>query len=329
MFEFLAELGLEPLAWEKLLAATGEAAPYVGEVLVAGFEVAQAVVVLLTPDDEARLRPMFHQGRDPTHEKELTAQARPNVLFEAGMALMRHPKRTVLVELGELRPFSDVAGRHTVRMNDSIEQRMALISRLQTAGCPVQLDGDWQHAGNFGLALEVDTESLPVSESEGSAGVPRFALVTSQVDYHLGGAPVTLSVENHGPSDEFEAAVVALQGSDDAVTPWYIRWSNSQFQHQEILIEHHWVLELCSDDTDAGEDLGIWTPVWRFFRPKGDDLLIVPDYTGSADRRYAGPIRVTVRVTPRSNPKWAQSNTVTLSLSDRGRTVSWDHFRVD
>jgi hypothetical protein len=74
MFDFLTSLGLEPLDWDTLLAATGEASPYVGEVLTAGFPMAQAVVVLLTPDDLARLQTVFQQTRDPAHEIELTPQ---------------------------------------------------------------------------------------------------------------------------------------------------------------------------------------------------------------------------------------------------------------
>ena len=154
MFEFLRALGLEPLDWDKLLAATGEAAPYVGEVLAAGIPMAQAVVVLLTPDDEARVRPAFVEPRDPAHERELTPQARPNVLFEAGMALAIHPKSTILVELGQLRPFSDVAGRHLLRMDDGAQARRSLMTRLAIAGCPVDADGRWQDAGDFAAALE-------------------------------------------------------------------------------------------------------------------------------------------------------------------------------
>jgi hypothetical protein len=154
MFEFLRALDLEPLDWDNLLAATGEAAPYVGEVLAAGIPMAQAVVVLLTPDDEARGRPAFAEPRDPQHEHDLTPQARPNVLFEAGMALAIHPKSTILVELGQLRPFSDVAGRHLLRMDDGAQARRSLKTRLAIAGCPVNADGPWQDAGDFAAALE-------------------------------------------------------------------------------------------------------------------------------------------------------------------------------
>jgi len=66
--------------------------------------------VLFTPDDEARQRDEFHTPHDEAYETELTPQARPNVLFEAGMAMGRDERRTILVQLGKVRPFSDIAG---------------------------------------------------------------------------------------------------------------------------------------------------------------------------------------------------------------------------
>ena len=79
---------------------------------------------------------------DPSHETELAGQARPNVLFEAGMAMGCSQSRTILVELGNLRPFSDVGGRHTIRINNSSQRRQELAQRLQAAGCPGELDGN-------------------------------------------------------------------------------------------------------------------------------------------------------------------------------------------
>jgi hypothetical protein len=66
------------------------------------------------------------------------------------MAMGRNPGRTVLVELGQLRPFSDVVGRHAVRINGSAQRRKELAQRLQTTGCAVNLTGeDWLSAGDF------------------------------------------------------------------------------------------------------------------------------------------------------------------------------------
>lgn len=70
------------------------------------------------------------------------------------MAMGRNEKGTVLVELGELRRFSDIDGRHVVRLNDSREKRRELARRLETAGCAVNLDGDnWCSAGRFDSAI--------------------------------------------------------------------------------------------------------------------------------------------------------------------------------
>ena len=149
MFTFLRAIGLAPIEWSEAVRLTGEGSPYIGRVLDAAFDAAQAIVVLLTPDDVAYLRREYASSDDDPEATPL-AQARPNVLFEAGMAMGRNPGRTVLVELGQLRPFSDVVGRHAVRINGSAQRRKELAQRLQTAGCAVDLTGeDWLSVGDF------------------------------------------------------------------------------------------------------------------------------------------------------------------------------------
>jgi predicted nucleotide-binding protein len=144
IFNFLRCLGLRPLEWTQVLMMTGQAAPFIGEVLDAAFRKAAAVVVLLTPDDEARLRDQYLTASDPAHEGELTGQSRPNVLFEAGMAFGRHPKATVLVQVGDARPFSDIAGRHIVRLVNTPQSKQELAQSLRDAGCDVDTTGtDW------------------------------------------------------------------------------------------------------------------------------------------------------------------------------------------
>ena len=59
MFEFLRSIGLTPIEWERALQLTGQATPYIGEVLDTAFENAAAIVVLMTPDEITYLRPEF------------------------------------------------------------------------------------------------------------------------------------------------------------------------------------------------------------------------------------------------------------------------------
>jgi predicted nucleotide-binding protein len=165
IFTFLRALRLEPLEWTRAMHLTGKASPYIGEILDAAFKHAQAAVVLLTPDDEARLRQDLVRPDDPMYEKALTGQARPNVLFESGMAFATRPNQTVLAQFGNVRPFSDVAGRHVVRMDDSVQKRHELASKLKTAGCSVDTDGsDWQSAGDLTPPAEAPRPSPSVQK---------------------------------------------------------------------------------------------------------------------------------------------------------------------
>ena len=168
LFEFLRAIDLRPLEWSEAVQSTGRASPHISEILDAAFSRAHAVVVLFTPDDEARLKEEFLKPGDPPYESELTGQARPNVLFEAGMAMARDEDRTVLIEIGSLRPFSDIAGRHVIRFDGSPQQRQALAKRLEIAGFAVNLNGSgWLEAGDFEAALN---HSVPeVSESADDA----------------------------------------------------------------------------------------------------------------------------------------------------------------
>ena len=164
LFALLRAIGLHPLEWSEAILATGNPTPYIGDILDAAFSQAHAVIVLFTPDDLAMLNKQLWDEGEPAHETELTGQARPNVLFEAGMAMGRNAERTVLVELGHLRPFSDIAGRHVIRLDKSTQRRQELAQRLGAAGCPVNLDGtDWHEAGDFEAAIESVVQEPPES----------------------------------------------------------------------------------------------------------------------------------------------------------------------
>ena len=50
-FHSSRSINLKPLEWTTAIGLTGVASPYIGEVLDAAFANAQAIVVLMTPDD--------------------------------------------------------------------------------------------------------------------------------------------------------------------------------------------------------------------------------------------------------------------------------------
>ena len=150
LFAFLRSINLNPIEWRRAIQLTGKASPYVSEILDAAFREAVAVVVLLSPDDEAKLKAEFIKTNDPPHEKQLSGQARPNVLFEAGMAFGRNPDSTILVQVGEVRPFSDIGGRHVLHLSNSTESRQEFVTKLANAGCNVDSTGtDWHTEGDF------------------------------------------------------------------------------------------------------------------------------------------------------------------------------------
>jgi predicted nucleotide-binding protein len=149
---FLRAIDLKPIEWSQAVSWTGKPSPYIGEVLDAAFSRAQAVVVLMTPDDEGKIRKGFASSIEPACETKLTPQPRLNVIFEAGFAMGRNQDRTVLVELGRLRHFSDIEGRLTLRLDNSSQKRQQFAERLQSSGCKVDLSGtDWHSAGNFAI----------------------------------------------------------------------------------------------------------------------------------------------------------------------------------
>ncbi len=154
MYIFLRALSLEPVEWEQAKQLTGEAAPFVGRILEVGFKHAQAVIVLLTGDDDARLREIYRKEDDQDYERELWHQPRQNQIFEAGYAFGKFPRHTILIQFGRIRPFSDIAGRYIPNFTGTAEDRHALKNSLKTAGCVLNDTGlGWLSAGDFTGAL--------------------------------------------------------------------------------------------------------------------------------------------------------------------------------
>jgi predicted nucleotide-binding protein len=141
MWGFLESLGLHPLDWNEMVRNTGKGTPHTLHVVEVGFTMAKVFVVLMTPDDEARLHVDLQEPLDRADERNLTCQPRPNVMFEAGRAFATQPDRTILVQVGQLRRVSDLDGLNVVRIGATKAPLMALADRLEVAGCPIDRKG--------------------------------------------------------------------------------------------------------------------------------------------------------------------------------------------
>lgn len=161
MFDFLRAIGLEPVEWGEAKKATGKAMPSISDTLHAGMGDVSAVVVVLTPDDLVKLRPRLQKRNDPDEEKRLVGQARPNVLWEGGMAFGKYPDRTVIVSVGHVKAFSDVGGLHIIRLDDTAAKRSDLAESLRRAGADVKTDGkaDWFTVGRFHVEEDNDGDT--------------------------------------------------------------------------------------------------------------------------------------------------------------------------
>jgi hypothetical protein len=122
------------------------------------------------------------------------------------MAMGRNPKRTIIVEFGRIKQFSDIHGRHTIRLDGSPEKRQALRSRLSTAGCNVDQSGvDWLSSeltppgapgGGVPLGRRIPTPERPTHPQFTAA---HFRRGGNKLDY--------VEITNRGPGDAFDVDV--------------------------------------------------------------------------------------------------------------------------
>ena len=169
IFDQLAAFGLRPIEWSQAVQYTNSPTPSIVDILDAAMDYARAIVVLCTPDDEARLLERYSKPDDPGYESEFTGQARQNVTWEGGMAYGRYRERTVIVQIGSLRPMTDTAGLHALRFDGSVERRKDFGDRLESAGCPVDRSGErWLSVGDWAAVMASLGEDVQLSSSSGS-----------------------------------------------------------------------------------------------------------------------------------------------------------------
>ena len=150
VFNFLRALSLKPFEWAHALDQVKKGNPDVKTVIEITMAKASAVLVLFSPDDEVRLKENLRSRDEKKTEAKLVGQPRPNVLFEAGLALGAHPEKTLFVQVGKVRGFTDISGLHMARLTNETDRRNDVANRLAKIGCKVDRVGkDWMTAGDF------------------------------------------------------------------------------------------------------------------------------------------------------------------------------------
>jgi hypothetical protein len=144
---------------------------------------ATAAVVVMTPDDIVTLPEDLVRDDDTVEERELRGQARPNVYYEAGFADAIGRDRTVIVEIGNPKSFTDAAGRHVVRYDGSPAKRNTLADRLRLAGLEVATTGtDWLTVGDLTSALSAATTALTDAPVNTGPPIADTAVVVEQLE---------------------------------------------------------------------------------------------------------------------------------------------------
>ena len=149
LFKLLRSVGLNPREFNSVVKEAGGTSQYVGTIIDNAMKNANAIVILFTPDELSKLRPELCESDADNDEGYLP---RPNVLFEAGLAIGQYPERTLIVSVGNIRHISDLAGRHILYLDSTNKKKMALFERLKAIGCKVDYSGeDWHEEGDFSI----------------------------------------------------------------------------------------------------------------------------------------------------------------------------------
>lgn len=154
VFQLLRRLDLKPLEWELLVhGADRGMTPPLSDVVVNAPKLASAAVVVLSPEDRVMLHAELRRPKEDRHELHPMLQPRPNVLVELGIVLGVYPRRTLILEFGDLRPIADLNGLNTVRFDESTDYVDALrkiAGRLKQAGIPADDSGsEWLDPSPF------------------------------------------------------------------------------------------------------------------------------------------------------------------------------------
>lgn len=159
---FLRACGLRPLNFSDIRSEMG-GTPTIADIVEEGM--ARARVSWPCSQATNTLNSVLNSEPKKTKANAVSRwQARPNVIFEAGMAFGKDRDRVVFVLLGDPELFTDVAGIHVLKpTNDSTGDRAVLRDTLRKGmKCEVEDSNDWMKSGDFESCVglpEVSTRS--------------------------------------------------------------------------------------------------------------------------------------------------------------------------
>lgn len=146
----LRALDLRVVTWQEATLLAGGGSDHTLDIVQAGIDNADAVIALFTPDDLGQVKREFWNERDGGVELQPSGQARQNVVFEAGWAMARKRDRVVLVNVGDVRGLSDIAGLNYVYLDGTLDSRKNLVAKLRNCKLEVRTDAEeWRTVGEF------------------------------------------------------------------------------------------------------------------------------------------------------------------------------------
>lgn len=134
---YLGFLGLRVMPWSEAVSLTGKTQPHTYDIVKAGIEHSAAVIVIFSPDDEAKVRNDLAKGPDDPDLKP-RGQARQNVTLEAGLAFGIAADKTIFVKSAPTREISDIDGFNWVKLDGEFDSRRDLKKRLEAAGAALR-----------------------------------------------------------------------------------------------------------------------------------------------------------------------------------------------
>lgn len=143
IFNLLRALKLDPMEWMEVIENADDPSPYLSKAIKKSIDEAAAVIIIMAPEEEAKL---IKKMQTEPNDGKLFRQPRPNVIFEAGLALGVKETKTIILQFGEMRIFSDILGKHILRYRGekkNVEFKNDLLRKLEIAGCDCKAGNDY------------------------------------------------------------------------------------------------------------------------------------------------------------------------------------------